>query len=299
MPKPMTVTEFFQRFPDDETCLNHLFETRYGQNPTCPQCDSPLHRLRKLPAWTCNNGHHVHPMKGTPFERTRTPLQKWFYAMFLFTTTRNGVAAKELQRQLGVTYKTAWRMGHEIRKYMGSIDGDWPLEGHVEMDESYIGGVNRGRGAKNARENKTIVFGMIERSGDLITEVMHPTPTTERVLGQVLSLVRRGATVTTDESQLYRQLEGEGYDHTAIRHRDKEYVRGIHHTNTIEGFWAMLQRSIRGTHIHVSRQHMDKYLQEFEFRFNLRKSPELMFQRLLSGFSGASPKSAGVVPFAR
>lgn len=298
MGKGMTVTEFFQRFPDDETCLNHLFKTRFGDDPKCPQCGGDLHKLRKLPAWTCNNGHHVHPMKGTPFERTRTPLQKWFYAMFLFTTTRNGVSAKELQRQLGVTYKTAWRMGHEIRKYMGAVDGDWPLDGHIEMDESMIGGVNRGRGAANARENKTIVFGMVERGGDLITEVMHPAPTTMKVLGQVLSYVRRGATVTTDESQLYRQLDGEGYAHTAIEHRAKEYVRGIHHTNTIEGFWSMLQRSIRGTHIHVSRQHMDKYLQEFEFRFNLRKSPELMFQRLLSGFSGHSPRSQSVVPFA-
>lgn len=300
MPKPITVTQFFARFPDDEACLNHLFQVRLGDDPKCPQCGGDLHRLRKMPAWTCNDGHHVHPMTGTPFERSRTSLQKWFYAMYLFTTTRCGVSAKELQRQLGVTYKTAWRMGHEIRKYMGEVDGDFPLDGHVEMDEAYIGGVNHGRGAKNARENKTIVFGMIERGGDLITEVMHPTPTTQKVLDQVLTYVRRGATVTTDESQLYKQLVGEGYAHTAIQHRAKEYVRGIHHTNSIEGFWAMLKRSIRGTHIHVSRQHLDKYLQEFEFRFNLRSCPEMMFPRLMASFAKRPhPYASGVNPFAR
>ena len=97
----------------------------------CEKCGEigKWHRLSKMPAYTCNCGNHIHPMAGTPFLRTRTSLQKWFYAMFLFTTTRNGVAAKELQRQLGVTYKTAWRMAHEIRIYMGWVDGDAPLGG--------------------------------------------------------------------------------------------------------------------------------------------------------------------------
>ncbi len=300
MSKGMTVTEFFQRFPDDETCLNHLFHTKFGDDPKCPQCGGDLHRLRKMPAWTCNNGHHVHPMKDTPFERTRTPLQKWFYAMFLFTTTRNGVAAKELQRQLGVTYKTAWRMGHEIRKYMGEVDGDWPLDGHVEMDEVFVGGVNKGRGVARMRENKTIVFGMVQRGGDLITEIMHPAPSTAKVFDQVLRYVRRGSTVNTDEARYYEQLGENGYNHVALLHRAKEYVRGEHHTNTIEGFWSMLQRSIRGTHIHVSGKHLDKYLQEFEFRFNLRSAPELMFPRLLASFGNVPhPRASGVLPFAR
>jgi transposase len=123
MAKTLTVQQFFKQFPDDDACLEHLFQTRFGSEPVCEKCGQigKFRKLAKLPAYTCNCGHHIHPMVDTPFERSSTPLQKWFYAMYLFTTTRHGVSAKELQRQLGVTYKTAWRIGHEIRKYMAMI----------------------------------------------------------------------------------------------------------------------------------------------------------------------------------
>ena len=126
MAKSWTIRQFMEAFPDDDACLAHLFETRYGKDPVCPKCGQvdTFHKLKKLPAYTCNCGHHIHPMAGTPFMRSRTPLKTWFYVMFLFCATRNGLSAKEIQRQIGVTYKTAWRMGHEIRKYMGWVDGD-------------------------------------------------------------------------------------------------------------------------------------------------------------------------------
>ena len=173
MPKALTVTDFFARFPTDDACLDHLMRVRFGETQVCPKCgrEGRFARLRKMPAYACAwCGHHIHPMQGKPFERTRTPLQKWFYAMFLFTTTRNGVAAKELQRQLGVTYKTAWRMGHEIRKYMANVDGDFILGGHVEIDEAYIGGKQKGVGrvAKVGTVNVTAQF-EIER----YSHVMH------------------------------------------------------------------------------------------------------------------------------
>ncbi len=173
MSKPMTVTQFLRLFPDDDACLAHLFEVRFGSNPKCPKCGQvgTFHKLAKLPAYTCNCGHHIHPMVDTPFHRSRTPLQKWFFAMFLFTTTRNGVAAKEIQRQLGVTYKTAWRIARLIREYMGWVDGDTPLGGSggsiVEADEAFIGGKD-----KIGASDKTIVFGMAERGGDVITRIV-------------------------------------------------------------------------------------------------------------------------------
>lgn len=117
-----TINDFFSRFKDDSSCLDHLMQVRYGESIDCPKCGKrgKFSRIKKLPAYQCAwCGHHIHPMSGTPFEHSRTPLQKWFYAMYLFTTSRHGVPAKELQRQLGVTYKCAWRMGHEIRKYHG------------------------------------------------------------------------------------------------------------------------------------------------------------------------------------
>ena len=121
MTKPMTIKQFSKRFPTDNACLEHLFRTRYGAKPICPKCSQidTFHRLTKMPAFTCNCGHHIHPMAGTPFKDTRTPLTTWFHVMFLFCASRNGVSAKEVQRQTGVTYKTAWRMCNLIRQYMG------------------------------------------------------------------------------------------------------------------------------------------------------------------------------------
>jgi len=147
MTKTFTVQDFFKRFDTDEVCLNHLMRVRFGEALDCPKCGKhgKFHRTRRHPAYECAwCGHEIYPMVGTPFERSRTSLQKWFYAMYLFTTSSNGVAAKELQRQLGVTYKCAWRMAHEIRKYMGRVDGDDGLSGHVEIDETMIGGKRSG-----------------------------------------------------------------------------------------------------------------------------------------------------------
>lgn len=285
MAKPLTVQEFFQRFPNDDSCLEHLFQVRYGADPHCPKCGEvgKLRRLSKLPAWTCNCGHHIHPMVGTPFERSRTSLQKWFYAIYLFSTSRHGVPAKELQRQLGLTYKAAWRMGHEIRKYMAKIDGDTPLDGHVEVDETYVGGKSRGKNRGRSQTNKTVAFGMVQRDGDVMTRIVSNAQrgTLERY---ILHYIRTGAIVSSDEWHAYKYLAKRGYRHGTVNHNADEWVSGIHHTNTLEGFWSQLKRSIRGTHVHVSPKHLSKYLGEFEFRYNMRKSPEFMIARLLLSF---------------
>ncbi len=285
--KKLTIKDFFAAFPTDDACLEHLMQTRFGETLPCPRCGKTgrFAKLTGLPAYACPwCGHHIHPMQGTPFERTHTALQKWFYAMYMFTTTRNGVAAKELQRSLGVTYKTAWRMGHEIRKYMGKVDGDPPLEGHVEIDETYIGGRRKGVGSGGWRQNKTIVVGIVERDGEAMTQVV---PDTKKVTLEpvVFANIAPGTIVTTDENPSYGDLSRSGYRHAAINHSAKEYVRGIHHTNTVEGFWAIVKRTIRGTHIHVSAKHLPKYLGEIEYRFNMRREPSwALFQRLLLAF---------------
>lgn len=285
MAKGFTITEFFRRFPDDDACLDHLMKVRYGETLDCPKCGKQgrFSRLRKLPAYACPwCGHHIHPMQGTPFERSRTPLQKWFYVMFMFTTTRNGVAAKEIQRQLGVTYKTAWRIGHEIRKYMAWVDGDSPLGGSgiVEADKVFLGGR---RPMEEKFSNKTIVLGMLERGGEIITRIVK-----DRSFAQsgphFTENVKPGARIATDESMTFAPLNAAGFAHRWVNHAKKEWVRGEVHTNTIEAFWAWLQRGINGTHVWVSGKHLPKYLGEFEFRFNLRGSPHLMFDFLLAAF---------------
>jgi transposase len=282
-----TIAEFFERFPDDDACLAQVFESRYGQGYVCPNCQrsAKWYKIKATRAYVCQwCGWHIHPTSGTLFEDTRTPLRLWFYAIYLFTTTRHGVPAKELQRQLGVTYKTAWRMGHEIRKHMAAVDGDPPLSGHVEVDEAYIGGVNEGAGRGRGLENKAILLGMVQRGGKAITKVI-PDATRQRLLREIGHNVRRGSTVHTDEFTGYGGLEGRGYKHRTVNHSRDEYAtadgRGTQH---VEGYFSRLKNSIRGTHVSVSPKHLSKYAGEFEYRYNRRKRPEKMIDELLSAF---------------
>lgn len=287
MAKALTVKEFFARFGSDDACLEHLMVLRFGERMVCPRCGKTgrFVRLKGQPAFCCPQprcGHHVHPMVGTLFEKSHTALSKWFYALYLFTTTRHGVSAKELQRQLGVTYKTAWRMGHEIRKYMAKVDGDDPLSGHVEIDETFIGGRTPGAGGA-ASKSKATVLGMVERGGKVMTRHIHH-PSRINILPHVTANVAKGATVSTDTAGAYTILPRMGYDHGSVNHSVGEYVRGHVHTNTIENFWSILKRSISSTHVSVSRKHLSKYLGEFEYRYNMRGVPHLMFGRLLASF---------------
>jgi len=284
MAKTMNIQEFFKQFPDDDACLDHLFRTRYGLEPACERCGEvgAFHRLANHPAYTCNCGHHIHPMAGTPFERSRTPLQKWYYAMFLFTATRNGVSAKEIQRQLGVTYKCAWRIAHKIREYMGWVDGNGPIGGRgrkvVEADKAFIGGKD-----KQGQDDKVVVLGAVEREGEIITQVI-PNRRETTVTMALENMVNVGASVATDEARAFSNLVDYGFNHGTVNHSKGEYVRGNIHTNTIEGFWSWVKRGINGTHVWVSPKHLPNYLGEFEYRFNLRKQGHLMFPILLASF---------------
>ncbi len=286
MTKPISILQFFEQFPDNDSCLEHLMNTRYGNPTDCPKCfkNSKFHKRKNRPVYECQwCAHQISPMAGTPFASSRTPLVKWFYAMYLFTTSRHGVPAKELQRQLSVTYKCAWRMGHEIRKYMGKVDGDNGLSGHVEIDESYVGGRDKKVGRPGKGSKKTAVLGMVERDGDIMTKVI-PDTKSITILPLVSKNVEKGATISTDEMRSYKRLPKLGYTHGFVQHSIEQWKKGIHHTNTIEGFWSRLKNSIRGTHIHVSKKHLPKYLGEFEYRYNMRANPSLMFDRLLASF---------------
>ena len=283
-----TVASFFRKFPTDESCLQHLFNVRFGQGHVCPKCEKPSKwfRIKAERAYSCQwCGHHLHPTVGTPFEKSRTSLQLWFYAIFLFTTTRNGVAAKELERQLGVTYKTAWRMADLIRKHMADVDGDIQIGGAgtiVEADETFIGGEARGKGS-GYKKNKTVVFGMLQRDGDVVTEVVRNRSTNE-LIPRVVKHVKAGTEVHTDELGSYGYLAFEGFDHKRVNHSAGEHARGNVHVNSLESFWAQLKRSISGTHIHVSSKHLWKYAKEAEYRFNRRNRPQTMFDELLRTF---------------
>jgi transposase len=202
--------------------------------------------------------------------------------MYLFTTTRHGISARELQRQLDVTLKTAWRIGHEIRKYMRSLSADDDLSGDIEIDETMIGGKRSGKRGR-AAEGKTTVFGMLEREGNIVTHII-PNVKRRTLAPLIERHARKGSSIYTDELKSYGHLSRVGYQHQTVNHSAKEWVRDTCHVNSLEGFWSLLKRSILGTHVWVSEKHLDKYLGEFRYRYNMRKSGAFMFQRLLLSF---------------
>ena len=284
--KGPNIREFHKRFPDEDACLTHLMRTRYGERLTCMKCfkEGTFYRVKERRCFECEHcGYQIYPTAGTPFEKTRTPLKDWFFVIFLFCASRNGVAAKEVQRQLGVTYKTAWRMCFLIRGYMGYVDGDTPMGGPdggvVEVDKTFIGGKD-----KMGEGDKSVVLGMVERGGDVVTRVVMDR--SERsVFPHIAKHVKPGSFVHTDEARAFYSVKGAmGYRHETVDHSAKEYVRGEVHTNTIEAFWANVKRGINGTYISVSKKYLETYLREFEYRHNLRHAPYLMFDCLLAAF---------------
>lgn len=295
-----TFKQFQAEYPDDDACLNAIMKRRYGDNPTCPDCGvigTKFHRITGRRAYACQwCGHHVYPCVGTPFEHSSTLLTLWFHAMYLFTATRNGVSAKELQRQLGVTYKCAWRIGHELRLLMAARDkANTPeqLSGHVEIDETYIGGVRNKRRKQKGQltswaDNKTVVMGMIQRKGAFKGQVI-PNAKKKTLLPVVVKNVAKGTLINTDELASYKTLPSLGYEHEFLNHAADEYVRGGNHTNSIDGFWSHLKLGIKSTHIAVSKKHLQKYVDEFSFRHNNREAPAEMFKRMLAQISKPFP----------
>ncbi|MDO7874233.1 IS1595 family transposase [Hymenobacter sp. ASUV-10] len=282
-----TVFDFFRLYPDDDTCLEAIFQLRYGHLTTCPNCGRArkrFHRIKARKCYECRACHHqLYPLAGTPLAGSTTKLTVWFFAIYLFATSRNGVSAKELQRQLGVTYKTAWRMGQQIRELMVAQEAT-DLQGVVEVDEALLGGVARGGKRGWGAANKTCLLGMIERGGQVLV-----IPVEKRNGATILPLVQEhvqpGTVVNTDEFQIYDKLPSMGYGHQTVVHSKYQWAQGEAHTNSIEGYWSNLKKSIRGTHTFVSPKHLPRYLAEFSFRHNHRQQPAQMFEKLLEGCS--------------
>jgi len=292
-----TFASFKAEYPDDDACLKAIMLRRYGTEPICHGCgvvNTKFHRITGRRAYACQwCGHHVYPCAGTPFEHSSTPLTLWFHAMYLMTATRNGVSAKELQRQLGVTYKCAWRIGHELRKLMAARDkmnNPTPLRGHVEIDETYVGGRRRGTRGRGAK-GKTVVFGMLERDGAVKGHIV-PGVSRATLAPIIEANVEKGSKVSTDEFRTYKNLKKMGYKHGMVQHGAEEYVRGIHHVNGVEGFWSHLKRGISSTHVSVSGKYLQNYVNEFGFRYNNRKDPAEMFHRMLGQISNPDATSS-------
>lgn len=270
-----SLLQFLADYPDEATCLREVFVDRYSQLDVCPSCkaETIFYRVTKRKCFACKYcGYQIYPLAHTIFHKSRTPLRLWFYAIYLFSTSRNGVAASELQRQLGVTYKTAWRMAKQIRYLMAQQSE--LLSGVVEADEAYIGGRRR---STTRGKDKIPVLGVVERKGRarvVVTDVASAV----RVTDFLRNSVEPGSVLNTDESPLYKRSE-RFYKRESTKHSQYEFVRDQTYTNTIEGFWGQLKRSLSGTHHCVSKKYLQSYVNEFVFRYNYRSSgiyPELM-----------------------
>lgn len=292
-----TIKDFNADFPTDDACLEHIKEQRWPDGIThCAKCDTERkhYRVSGRTAYACDHcGNHIYPLAGTVFEKSSTSLRLWFYAMYQMGSTRCGISAKQIQRETGVTYKTAWRMFKQIRTLMSE---DISLEGStIEMDESYFG-PKRKRGGKRGRpgkdSNKQCVIGLVERKGRVIA--MTAENASSKNLHKIAQeKILPESTVFTDEWLGYSGLsDAAGVTHKRINHSEKIYVMGDVHTQTIDGFWSLVKNGIRGVYHQVGKKYLQTYLNEYGFRYNRRDQGNLIFNEILKQVS----ERASVLP---
>jgi transposase len=277
-----TIKDFQANFPDEAACLAWLKDYLFPDGTYCKLCKkiTPHHAMKTRKSYSCETcGHHVHPTAGTIFDHSSTPLTLWFYAIYLMAATRAGISAKQLERELGVTYKTAWRMFHQIRKMMGD-DGSI-LTGEVEVDETYMHpDPMKNTRLKNSQgkryHNSQTVFGMVERGGK--AKVKHVISSGASVLvPEIKDNVKAGTTIYSDEYASYIKLPTYGYLHAAVNHSKRQYTAGNVHTQNVENLWSNMKRGIRGVYRHVDAQYLQAYIDEYAFRYSHRKDFQPMF----------------------
>jgi transposase len=289
IPKNLRYTrnQFDAEFPNDDVCLETIKEQRFpGGVAPCKKCgvDRKHYRVSGRTAYACDHcGNHIYPLAGTIFEKSTTSLRVWFQAMYLMGSTRCGISAKQIQRETGVTYKTAWRMFRQIRTLLSE---EITLEGAaVEMDETYCGGRRKGyRGRPGAGDKKkSPIVGIAERRGGQGRVIAKATKSVnaDTLTGMVKEYVLPESTIFTDDFSGYDRLKSHGFTHHRINHSAKVWVMGDIHTNTIEGFWSLVKRGIGGVYHQVSQKYLQSYLDEYTFRYNRRDRGNLIFTSIL------------------
>ena len=282
--KKYTTNDFEKEFPNDDACLEWIKKHRYPNGIHCEKCQKVTkhHKIKERACYSCDYcGTQVYPTAGTIFHKSATPLRIWFQVIYRMASTRCGVSAKQIERETGVTYKTAWRMFKQIRTLFDTSGN--PLTGEVEVDETYIGGRRTGKRGRGA-ENKSKVVGAVQRNGKVTAKVVQDVKRSTLV-PFVSSEVDRNATLYTDEFPSYDTMSRLGYKHHRIEHGAKVYARGCIHTNSIEGFWSLVKRGINGVYHSVSPHYLQSYINEYTFRYNHRNDETPMFKTFLSRIS--------------
>lgn len=277
-------------FTDETKAREALEAVRWPDGPYCPHCgNSDQTRIAKVEGkkhshrpglYYCNECQGQFTVTvGTVFERSKVPLTKWWMATFLMSASKKGVSAHQLHRTLGVTYKTAWFMAHRIREAMTTMKPG-PIGGQdrvVEADETYIGGKSENRAYRKTLPKKAAVVALVERDGEART--FHLANVTAKTLRPtIFKVASRQSYLMTDEAALYTRLGKEFAGHGTVKHSENEYVRPLegikvafYHTNTVENYFSILKRGVYGVYHHVSEAHLQRYLSEFDFRYNNRK----------------------------
>lgn len=271
--------QFEQEFPTDDACLEQIKEWRFpGGMALCVNCkvERKHYRVSGRTSYACHAcGNHIYPLAGTIFHKSTTSLRTWFFVIRLMASTRVGVSAKQIQRETGVTYKTAWRMMKQIRKLMGE---DLKLKGPVEMDEAQFGGSDEHKHKHLRGKKKTPVLGMVERGGRVVAQVV-PDVRASTLVPVVRGTIQPGSTAISDEASAYQIAAYDHFHHMTVNH-SKGYVDGRAHTNTIDGFWSLVKRGITGVYYQVGIDYLQSYLNEYAFRYNRRKVMRPMFSLL-------------------
>jgi transposase len=274
-----TAKMFDQQFPDDDACLEQIKEWRFpGGVALCVNCrvERRHYRVTGRTSYACHAcGNHIYPLAGTIFHKSTTSLRTWFLVIRLMTSTRVGVSAKQIQRETGVTYKTAWRMMKQVRKLMAETI---TLTGPVEMDEAYFGGSDEHKHKHLRGKKKTPVLGMVERAGRVVAQVV-PDVKVSTLAPVVRNTIEPGSMAISDEASAYQIAAFDRFDHMTVNH-SRGYVDGNAHTNTIDGFWSLVKRGITGVYYQVGIEYLQSYLNEYAFRYNRRKVMRPMFSLL-------------------
>jgi hypothetical protein len=285
--KQMTVGQFDELFPDDDACKAYLQRRRWPEGVRCPRCgNDKLVDLKTMPfKWECmkcgvSTSYRFSVTVGTIFENTNVGLRNWFRVIHMMLTGKKGVAALEVQRVLGFgSYRTAHYLCMRVRA--GLVDPEFrKLMGIVEVDETYVGGKNKNRHAANKMRgsgvaNKLPIMGAVSRNGTLVARALQNVSQDNAEFFVRHAVSEKVDLVATDESSLYFGLNKKGFKHESVRHTAGEYVRGVVHTQTIDGFWSLLKRGIMGTFHNVSAKYLPLYVAEFEFRYNNRNNPDI------------------------